>query len=172
MAVAFLDVHYRGEGARAACVLAESWQETIPRSSYVEDIPRVEPYEPGSFYRRELPCLLAVLRRLPELPEAIVIDGYVWLPGDRPGLGAHLYAALGARTAVVGIAKSPYAGVEGDANIAQVLRGASTRPLFITAAGMDLARAAERVRNLAGKHRISELVRAADQLARGLAGSA
>ncbi len=169
VAIAFLDVDYADTGTRAACVLAESWDAEAPSSTYVQDIEAVAPYESGNFYRRELPCLLSVLRRLPTSPQAIVIDGYVWLAPERPGLGARLYEALGRSTPVVGIAKTPFAGVETFAGVVRVLRGSSRSPLFVTAIGIDPEVAAHRVREMAGKHRIPQMMKIADRLARGSA---
>ncbi len=168
MTIAFLDVHYAGAGARAACVLAESWESRSPASSCVQEIAAVEPYQPGSFFRRELPCLLSVLRLLPSLPAALVVDGYVWLPCPRrPGLGAFLYEALDRRAPVVGVAKSAFAGAGSCEDVAQVLRGTSRNPLFVTAAGIGLDAAARCVRRMAGPHRIPEMLRIADRLCRG-----
>jgi deoxyribonuclease V len=166
--IAFLDVHYEGSGARAACVLGESWKSQSPSRTDVLDIATVEPYEPGKFFRRELPCLLSVLRSLPSLPELIVVDGYVWLSADRrPGLGAYLYDALGRRAPVVGIAKTAFAGMESCSAVARVFRGSSQKPLFVTAVGIDLERAEQCVRQMGGKHRIPEMARIADRLSRG-----
>ncbi|MGE5337027.1 MAG: endonuclease V [Gemmatimonadota bacterium] len=171
MTIAFLDVDYTGTGARAACVLAESWDDEVPSSTYVQDIEAVAPYESGSFYRRELPCLLAVLRRLPTLPRAIVIDGYVWLAPERPGLGARLFEALGGSTPVVGIAKTLFAGVDTYSGVVRVLRGASRSPLLVTAIGIDPEVAAQCVRDMAGRHRIPQMMKIVDRLARGRASS-
>jgi len=166
--IAFLDVHYKGFGARAACVLSQSWESESPIQTYTQDIETVEPYEPGKFFRRELPCLLAVLRRLPSLPEVIVVDGYVWLSSvRRPGLGAYLYEALGRSTAVVGIAKTAFRQGKSCGAVARVYRNSSRTPLFVTAAGMELEVASQHVRQMAGRHRIPELLRRADQLSRG-----
>jgi deoxyribonuclease V len=168
MTIAFLDVCYKGNGARAACVLADSWEAEAPRATYVVDIDAVEPYEPGSFFRRELPCLVSVLRLLPLLPAAVVVDGYVWLASlKRPGLGAHLYEALGRAIPVVGIAKTAFAGVDRCAAVVQVLRGTSSNPLFVTAVDIDPAVAAHCVRRMAGKHRIPAILRLTDRLASG-----
>lgn len=170
MAIAFLDVHYKGAGARTACVLIESWEAESPSSTYAQDIEAVEPYEPGNFYRRELPCLVSVLHLLPSLPEIVVVDGYVWLSSvDRPGLGARLYEALGRGTPVVGIAKSAFARVESCAGVVRVLRGTSRNPLFITAVGIEPDVAAQCVRRMAGKHRIPEIARITDRLSRSRA---
>jgi len=168
--IAFLDVHYIGTGARAAGVVVESWESESPDSTYVQDIEAVEPYEPGNFFRRELPCLLSVLRLLPSPPDIVVIDGYVWLSSvERPGLGARLYDVLGRRAPVVGIAKTAFAGVENCATVAPVLRGSSRNPLYVTAIGLEPEIAGQCVRRMAGKHRIPEIVRITDHLSRSRA---
>jgi deoxyribonuclease V len=87
----------------------------------------------------------------------------VWLGAGRPGLGAHLYQALGRRTAVVGVAKRRFHGA-GDA--VPILRGTSQVPLFVTAVGIDLAEAAEGVRRMHGAHRIPTLLKRVDRLSR------
>ncbi len=167
MVIAFVDVDYKGAGARASCVLAESWEAESPTSTYLSDIEAVEPYEPGNFYRRELPCILSVLRMLPLLPETVVVDGYVWLSSvNRPGLGARLYEALGRSTPVVGIAKTAFKDVESCTCVVRVFRGTSRNPLFVTAVGIDTEFAAQCVRRMAGKHRIPELLRITDRLCR------
>jgi deoxyribonuclease V len=168
--IAFLDVHYKGSAARAACVLADSWESAAPSLTRVWDVDAVESYEPGSFYRRELPCLLAVLQLLPAPPDIAVVDGYVWLaPGDRPGLGAHLYQALGRTVPVVGIAKTAFSTAASSSSVIPVLRGASRKPLFVTAVGIPPEVAAECVRHMTGSYRIPTMVSLADRLARGLA---
>ena len=48
-----------------------------------------------------------------------------------------------------------------------VLRGESLRPLFVSAAGMDHARAAALVQGMHGAYRVPTLLKRADQLARG-----
>ncbi len=170
MFIAFLDVHYQGDSAQAACAVANSWEDESPSASYVQEIAPVVPYEAGSFYRRELPCLLAVLKQLPALPEIIVVDGYVWLaPGDRPGLGAHLYQALGGGIPVIGIAKTAFGDAASSSSVIPVLRGASRKALFVTAVGMPPEEAAERVRHMAGRYRIPTIVSITDHLARGRA---
>ena len=126
-----------------------------------------EPYEPGGFYKRELPFLLEAVARIERHHpfEAVVIDGHVWLQAGQPGLGARLHEALGARKAVIGVAKAAFAG----GSAVPVLRGDSSRPLFVTAAGMDAHGAAELVRGMHGPHRVPTLLKRADQLARGQA---
>jgi deoxyribonuclease V len=162
--IACVDVCYRVSAASAACVLAERWTDERPWHERLARIAAPQPYEPGRFYLRELPGVLAVLQGVHEPVEVVVVDGYVWLDSrGRRGLGARVHDALGGGVAVVGVAKSPFAG--GDFAV-RVLRGASRRPLFVTAVGMDAAIAAERVRAMHGAHRIPTLLARADRLAR------
>jgi deoxyribonuclease V len=166
MLKACLDVDYRGDEAVAACVLFHDWADPAPTGQLVRTIHGIEPYVPGQFYRRELPCLLAVLSDVPEPVELVVVDGYVWLADeDRPGLGAHLHEALGRRLPVVGVAKTRFAS----ARLAvPVVRGESaTRPLFVTAAGMDVHLAARAIECMHGPHRLPTLLKAVDTLCRG-----
>ncbi len=163
--LACVDVDYRENEAAAACVLFRAWGDEAPAGQLVQHLAGIEPYVPGQFYRRELPCLLAVLGRVAEPLEVVVIDGYVWL-GDEthPGLGAHLYEALGRRVPVVGVAKTRFHS----ARLAvPVVRGRdSTRPLFVTAAGLDAALAGEWVRSMHGDYRLPTLLKRVDQLCR------
>jgi len=77
--IACVDVDYRDNGAVAACVLFRNWTDAEPACEHRCHLEQVEPYQPGQFYKRELPCLLAVLARAAQPLETVVIDGYVWL---------------------------------------------------------------------------------------------
>ena len=159
--ITFVDVSYSGSMAFAACVTIDSWKNTARRKVYLTGpIPVTEPYRPGQFYRRELPCILRALEALPCEPNTVVVDGYVWTAAGKPGLGAELHDALGDSTAVIGVAKNPFRGAE-DVSI-EVRRGSSSRPLYVTAIGLPLATAAQRIHEMSGAHRIPELVRLAD----------
>lgn len=166
--IACLDVHYPARGARAACVLIERWDDAAPAATSTEEISDVAPYEPGRFYLRELPCLLAVLATLPALPEVVVVDGYVWLsPEHGVGLGAHLHEALAGRVPVIGAAKTSYRALAGSPLMVPVTRGASRAPLYVTAVGIAAEEAARCVRGMHGAHRIPTILALADRLARG-----
>jgi deoxyribonuclease V len=162
--IACVDVDYRDVGAVAACVCFETWSDAAAASESIVRIDDVEPYESGQFFRRELPCLLAVLNSLSHLPQVVIIDGYVWLGGQQPGLGAHLYQALSEQVAVIGVAKTQFARAE---PVELVLRGRSRTPLYVTAAGMDVAEAASHIRAMHGNNRIPTLLRRVDRLSRG-----
>lgn len=165
--IAFVDVDYRDDGAVAACVLLRAWEDEVPAAELVERIAHVEPYQPGQFYRRELPCLLAVLNKAPAPLTTVVVDGYVWLADEtRPGLGAHLYEALGRTVPVVGVAKTQFLS----AVVArEVVRGDSKRPLYVTAAGVAVDVATANVARMHGPYRIPTVLKRVDQLCRGSA---
>jgi deoxyribonuclease V len=162
--IACVDVDYRDEGAVAACVLFRSWTDAEPAGEHICRLERVEPYQPGQFYKRELPCLLAVLEKAAQPLELVVVDGYVWLADEaRPGLGAHLYEALGKAVPVVGVAKTHFAGAKA---ARPVLRGDSGKPLFVTAAGVAVDEVARQVQAMHGPFRIPTLLKRVDQLCR------
>lgn len=161
------DVQYHDNGvARAAAVLATSAALWPAAAEKTVDVADVAPYVPGEFWRRELPCLRAVLANLAGL-ELLVIDGYVDLdPAGRPGLGARAHEEFG--VPVIGVAKTRFATAT---HAIPVLRGSSgaTNPLYVTAAGLPLADAADLVREMAGRYRLPDALRRADALARGRA---
>jgi deoxyribonuclease V len=161
---AAVDVHYVGAGARAAVVTASDPAFATLLHERTLFVPRVPPYRPGEFYLRELPPVRAVLGELDgqAMPGLIVVDGYVDLnPDGRPGLGAYVHAEFG--VPVIGVAKSAFKPAT---HAIPVLRGASARPLFVTAAGMPRTTAAELVGQMAGSYRIPDAMRRADALAR------
>lgn len=157
-----IDVHYPpGAGARAALVVADD-----PRFSHTVDervcwLAEAAPYRPGQFFARELPPILALLATVEPL-DLVVIDGYVDLdPNGRPGLGAHLHARIA--TPVIGVAKTAFHTAT---HAIPVRRGNAVRPLYVTAAGIPVDRAATLVAQMAGRYRLPDALRAADTLAR------
>lgn len=160
--IACVDVDYRDAEAVAACVGIARWDDAAPSIESVVRIAAVAPYEPGAFYRRELPCILAVLATMRDVG-LVVVDGYVWLARERPGLGARLHEALGGSVPVVGVAKTAFRG--NDAAV-PVLRGRSARPLYVTAIGVDVDAAARDLAAMHGDHRIPTILARADRLAR------
>lgn len=191
--IAALDVDYRKKKAVAAAVVFHDWEDERIVVEGTTDVESFADYEPGRFFERELPCLLAAWERLeldwatkerregfahrseddrrrgralPRIHTAIV-DGHVWLDDDRsPGLGAHLWNALDNRVCVVGVSKRAFRDVSG---AIEVRRGESNNPLYVSAAGMDAVTAAQHVETMAGEFRIPTLLRRVDQLCRGIA---
>jgi deoxyribonuclease V len=86
--IACLDVDYQKTMAMAAGLAFRDWPDASPAAQCVVPVSAIRPYESGGFFKRKLPCLLAVLRKLPAV-KVIVVDGYVWLDdAGMPGLGA------------------------------------------------------------------------------------
>ena len=83
-----VDVYYFDDKARAVGLLFERWQDESAQETLTADIESVEEYTPGEFYKRELPCIMAILNKLEVASlEGIVVDGYVYLDDqERPGL--------------------------------------------------------------------------------------
>jgi deoxyribonuclease V len=159
-----LDVQYHAVGAQAAAVLFDNWIDPRPTHSASLSIDTVAEYQPGAFYKRELPCLLALLATITAPLEHIIVDGFVYLDSEyKPGLGAHLYNALGGAIPVIGVAKTAFQG----APSLPVLRGQSQQPLLVSSIGCDTAQAAAWVQHMHGMYRIPTLLKAVDQLARG-----
>jgi len=159
-----VDVDYRAANVAAACVGFHDWADAAPAFESVTCTEGAPPeYESGAFYRRELPYIVAALVALTASPRIVVVDGYVWLAPGRPGLGAHLYAALGGGVGIVGVAKRNFAGA---VTAIPILRGTSQQPLFVTATDADVAAVAQSVRTMHGAHRIPTLLKRVDRLAR------
>jgi deoxyribonuclease V len=159
---AAVDVHdLSSGGARAAAVLAADAAFAHVLAGRTAVVSRVPPCRPGESCLRELPPLRAVLADLRGLG-LLVAGGYADLdPAGRPGLGAHAHAESG--IPVTGAAKSRFRTAT---HAVPVVRGSAVRPLFVTAAGMPSAAAADLVRRMAGRYRLPDALRRADTLAR------
>ncbi len=161
---AAVDTHYSADTSRTGVVIFRAWDDAAAQAEHVDDRQGIAPYEPGAFFKRELPCILSAIKPFRGQLELIVVDGYVWLSAEgRPGMGAMLHDALSGSVAVVGVAKKRFAGSAG----VEVFRGGSRRPLIVTAVGLDAQTAAAHVASMHGAHRIPALLKRVDALARG-----
>lgn len=160
---ACLDVHYTDTHAHAAGLVFWDWDRADVQARFTTATAAVQDYQPGEFYKRELGPLMSIVDKLPPDIHTLVIDGYCLLSADgRPGLGAHLHAAIQRRCAIVGVAKTAFLS----APSIEVIRGDSARPLYVTALGMPAAEAAQGVARMHGPYRIPTLLKAVDSLAR------
>lgn len=75
-------------------MLFRHWEDAKPVKTYCIITDEIEPYEPGAFYKRELPCMANTLQEVEETITAPVVDGYVWLGENRGGPGYYLYETL------------------------------------------------------------------------------
>lgn len=161
-----VDVDYRDDKAIAAGVLFQNWEDGEPAREFIAPILTVAEYEPGQFYKRELPCVLALLQQLEQLPEFIVIDGYVYLDGNqKPGFGKHLYDALEGKSIIIGVAKSRFKDTPAET---EIFRGGSKRALYVTAVGISATEAKGFIMQMHGKHRIPTILKRVDQLSKRL----
>jgi deoxyribonuclease V len=159
-----VDVDYREKEALAAGILFDKWEDCEPTRQLTLQIDRVADYEPGQFYKRELPCILSLLEKLEVRPQYIIVDGYVCLgAAKKAGLGQHLYNALGGEIAVIGVAKSRF---QDTPEATEICRGSSQRPLYVTAAGIDLTEAKNAIARMCGANRIPVMLKMVDRLSR------
>ncbi|MFZ6743642.1 endonuclease V [Undibacterium sp. JH2W] len=154
--------------AYAAGVVFHEWSDNKPEKTCISHISDVAGYVPGEFYKRELPCILQLLAEHEVQPDCIIIDGYVYLDGSsQPGLGWHLYQALGGKVAIIGVAKSSFSAIDASFGIC---RGDSIKPLYITSIGMDQSTALANIAAMHGSFRIPTLLKLVDQLCREAGG--
>jgi deoxyinosine 3'endonuclease (endonuclease V) len=161
-----LDVRYEGGRAAVAGVEFEHWSDRQPHDLTTATVPTPSEYFPGKLYKRELPCLLTLLRGKRTLFKTIIIDGYVHLqPPFEKGLGAYLADALPYPAAIVGVAKTAFKRAD---RFVPVYRGCSRKPLYVSSWGLPLREAARQVERMDGKFRLPTLIKLADQLSRGM----
>ncbi|MCK5903018.1 MAG: hypothetical protein KAG28_07700 [Cocleimonas sp.] len=161
-----VDVQYHDNNtAVVAGIGFETWDAAIPTQIYTTAIDHVAAYCSGQFYKRELPCLLALLKAHDLSPKTLIIDGYVYLDGrSKAGLGKYLYDALQGQSQVIGVAKKAFANID---NQYQLFRGNSKKPLYISCVGESLDHAKQLIHDMHGDYRIPSLLKKADQVCRG-----
>ena len=161
-----IDVYYTDKAATAAGVLFDDWRDNSSVKEMVSQMGTTAQYQPGEFYKRELPCILKLIHENGLRPDCIIIDGYVYLDGrSMPALGRHLYDALKGNVQVIGVAKNKFKGIGPEY---EIYRGTSKRPLYITSVGIDVEKAKVLICSMHGKYRMPTMLRRVDQLCRGL----
>jgi deoxyribonuclease V len=165
-----VDVQYYDAHAKAAGVVF-GWIDDAPRHVVTTVVSPIAEYVPGEFYRRELPCIMAILQQLRaenigvDQFGAIVVDGHVFTDDQlRPGLGAHLWSALDGLVPVIGVAKTAFHG--NMKTVVEVFRGESSRPLFVSSVGVNADEAAALIEKMHGKNRFPTILKLVDSLAR------
>ena len=125
-----VDAYYAVSKAKVVGVLFENFSDEKPLKIISKVVGNVAPYESGSFYKRELPCIVSLLQNLDVRDiSLIVIDGFVYLDDEGGyGLGGHLYERLERRVQIVGVAKSPFKG--SCKFVREICRGRSKRPFY------------------------------------------
>ncbi|MEU6644514.1 endonuclease V [Saccharomonospora sp. NPDC046836] len=159
---AVADVFYPPEGGAVAALLiaADATFGTVI-AEHVATLDAVAGYRPGHFADRELPAPRSVMAIAGSV-NLLVVDGYVDLdPLGRPGLGRHAHGEFG--VPVIGVAKTAFRSAT---HAVAVCRGAARSPLYVTAAGMAIDRAADLVGRMSGPHRLPDALRRVDALSR------
>lgn len=156
-----IDVYYPDTGAKAVGVLFE-WEDAVPRQTIIEFIDEVDDYIPGAFYKRELPCIEALLKKIgTDLLDAVIVDGHIYVDNNGTyGLGGRTFELLGGRLPVIGVAKTGFH--TNKETVIEVLRGESGNPLYVSAIGMDTAKAARLVQDMYGPYRIPDILKKLD----------
>jgi deoxyribonuclease V len=132
-----IDTYYLSDSdAYTVGVIFKDWSDSEPFriiSCHTQDFAS---YIPGEFYKRELPCILDLLKDVDlDFYDTIIIDGFIRLKGNdnevHQGLGAHLAQALGNRLHdrldIVGIAKTLFCKSD---EISMLLKRNNAKPLY------------------------------------------
>lgn len=162
-AILAVDVYYKEQSAKVVGALFE-WEDKEPIKIISCQYNKVLPYEPGSFYKRELPCILELLKQvnLDEL-QAIIVDGHCYIDNNKSfGLGGFLWKALDKKTPIIGVAKKSF--YKTDKVSFPVYRGKSNSPLFVSSIDYNTEDAVEKIKNMQGKYRIPDILKKVDQL--------
>ena len=162
--IACLDVQYFDTYASVAAVTCLGWDAAKPQLSVSTRVPLAGDYQAGEFYKRELAPLLTIIKLIPQPVDVYVIDAYCQLDAEgSPGLGADFYEAIDRSAPVIGVAKNRFRHSE---HAAEVLRGNSSKPLFVTSVGLPHTEAAACIAAMAGDHRMPVMLKAVDGFAR------
>jgi len=177
--VAGLDAAFSGGDCLAAVVLWDVLEQRVVEARLATR-PLRFPYVPGLLSFREGPALLAALRRLRRVPQALVCDGHGLAHPRRFGIACHLGVLTGLPT--VGCAKSRLVGTQAEparrrgarARLTDAGRVIGTalrtqpeaKPVYVSVGhGVDLRSAERLVLACSLHHRLAEPVRLADRLA-------
>ncbi len=161
--IATIDVQYDNDEAHAGMAFFRDWTASVPHATFAHHVRNYSEYIPGKFHLREMPVILESMQRCGHAIDLILVDCYVDLDIGVPGLGRRLYDHFTGDVDVVGVAKSRFSD---SAHALELMRGDSSRPLFVTAAGISATEAADHIMEMHGHHRIPDLIKLADSIAR------
>nr|WP_165763184.1 endonuclease V [Flavobacterium sp. AJR] len=158
-----IDVHYRENIAKVVAVLF-NWEDETPQDTIVEQITGIEEYVPGEFYKRELPCIESIVKKVNlNNIEAIIIDGHIYVDNNGEfGLGGYTWKSLNEKIPIIGVAKTSF--FRNKNTVREVFRGESIKPLYISSIGIDLYIAINKVKNMHGNFRIPTILKELDRI--------
>lgn len=179
--VAGIDVGFEKHGTvtRAAVVVLD-FPGLTPREQAIARLPTRFPYVPGFLSFREIPAVLAAMKKLHARPDLILCDGQGLAHPRRFGLACHLGLLLDIPS--IGVAKSRLIGTHGevperkggwtaleddDEVIGAVLRTrADVKPVYVSIGHrISLATAIDYVLRCTTSYRLPETTRHAHRLA-------
>lgn len=179
--VAGVDVGFEQDGAvTRAAVVVLSFPELKPVEHAIARLPTRFPYVPGYLSFREIPAVLAALKKLKISPDLLLCDGQGLAHPRRFGLACHL--GLLTNIPSIGVAKSRLIGIhgalpqkkgswvplmDGDEIIGAVLRTRTgVKPVYVSIGHrVSLETAIDYVLRCTTKYRLPETTRAAHHLA-------
>lgn len=163
-----IDTYYRSDSdAYTVGVIFDSWTDKVPRQIISCKTSEFAPYIPGEFYKRELPCILDLLKLVDlEEVDTIILDGFLRLRDmeghDKDGLGLHLKEVLGDRCPkLIGVAKTEFGKCHEISE--EVVRGKAKVPLYVQGYGMSNEEAACLIKNMYGPYRIPDILKILDR---------
>jgi deoxyribonuclease V len=180
--VAGVDVGFPDRQTARAAVVVLFFPELEPLDVAVAEVPVEFPYVPGLLAFREVPAVLAAVKKLKVLPDLFIFDAQGLAHPRRLGLASHVGLLLDWPS--VGCAKSRLTGtyvepgdergdwsplLEGEERIGAVLRTRSgVRPVYVSIGHkVDLDTAIRYVLASAPKYRLPETTRYAHRVAGG-----
>ncbi|KFF10550.1 endonuclease V [Chryseobacterium soli] len=160
------DTYYYEDYANTVCIAFEDWTSESESEIFTEKMAITAAYESGAFYKRELPCIISLLQKIPlKDGDLIIVDGYVTLNDEgKTGLGGYLYKALDQKYPVIGIAKNEFNAPDSQRRC--VHRGESKTALFLTVKGADIDDIQVKVEQMHGSFRMPTLLKKLDHLSR------
>lgn len=160
-----IDVHYKDSTASSVALLFK-WEDDNPREVIHEELEGFDEYIPGEFYKRELPCVEALMKKIDTKNiDALIVDGHVFTDNETYGLGGYAWEALNKEIPVIGVAKRSFHSNKD--TVIEVYRGSSKNPLYVSAIGIEKEKAAELVQNMKGEYRIPTILKELDKLTKG-----
>lgn len=158
-----IDVYYIDDTAKSVGVLFD-WNDAQPQEVFVDLKQGVAAYVPGEFYKRELPCIEALLRKiLLEKVETIIIDGHIYVDDLLTyGLGGYVWELLEKKIPVIGVAKNAFHS--NAATVVPVYRGESKKALYVSAVGLDLETAVSHLEKMHGAYRFPSILKELDTI--------
>lgn len=156
-----IDVYYTEQSAKVVGALFY-WEDKEAQKIISCTYNDVLPYESGMFYKRELPCVLELLKKV-ELDKltAIIVDGHCFVNNERKfGLGGYLWESLDKRVPIIGVAKRSFNNTEKVSK--EVYRGKSNNPLYVSAIDFDIEEAVAKIKSMHGAYRIPTILKQVD----------